>query len=224
MSSMPIPANVIALPHENPEKVCEYVKSHGFAPKIWRGFDNTGGKKEYGPGAEPHFPGKGYTPDTTKWALSTEHTYEVDNPGSGYRISNTLIGCLMSHWTLWGALDYLGQDEWYHVMEADIKFRDGWRARHDKAMEDVPRDWDMIYPGSCCADHSTPIKGDVYKGSAMCTHWYMVRHTALKTLVETNQKAQAPIDIQLIMESHPHLNVYTILPRLADQFNTDLHD
>ncbi len=201
--------NLIALPKENPDLVCDYLKQEGFNPTVWGGFDNGWIQRD---------------PETLKWALSTEHKYERDHPGSGYKISGTVIGCTMSHWTLWKALDYLGQEDWYHVMEADIKFRDGWRARFDKAMEDVPSDWDMIYTGSCCADQTNNVQGEVYKGSALCTHWYMVRHKALATLIETNQKAEAPIDIQICLESHPKLNVYTILPRLADQHNTVIPD
>ena len=192
--------HVICMPTDDLPQVTGRLKEQGFDPKVWGAFDNK-----------------------HRWNLITPYLYEEDHPGSGFRISGSVIGCLLGHWTLWKALDYLGDDEWYSIMEADIKFVDGWRERYDAAMSDVPSDWDMLYAGSCCAkDTGHHVAGDVYTGKPMCTHWYMVKHTALKTLIHTNQQAWAPIDVQLILKTHPKLKVYCILPRLADQHNTDL--
>ena len=59
--------NLIALPKENPDQVCDYLKQEGFNPKVWGGFDNGWIQRD---------------PKTLKWALSTEHKYERDHPGT----------------------------------------------------------------------------------------------------------------------------------------------
>ena len=199
--------HVIALPFEADKKTIATLEQEGFSPKIWGGFDNAWEHRT------EHF----------GWKLSTNHTYEYDAPGQNYKIGGKTVGIVLGHWTLWKALEYMGSEDYYHIMEADVKFREGWKPRLEQAMKDVPTDWDMIYAGGCCTQGlSEPLKGEVYRSNPQCLHWYIVRHKALKTLIDTNQKAEAPIDIQLVLESHPKLNVYAILPRLADQHNTDL--
>jgi len=32
-----------------------------------------------------------------KWSLSTNHTYEIDNPGTGYKVGPKHIGISMAH-------------------------------------------------------------------------------------------------------------------------------
>lgn len=162
-----------------------------------------------------------------KWSLSTNHTYELDSPGSNYHIGPTTLGISLAHWVLWRALEHFGQDDYYHIMEEDIKLRPNWRQEFDMAMENLPKDWDMIYPGSCCKNMEahTRVRKNLYRGAPLCTHWYTVRHKALRTLIDANSSAWGPIDIQLqqMQRNHkPELNIYTILPRLADQKNTQI--
>jgi len=199
--------HVIAMPHEATTELVDRLESEGFEPQIWGGFDNAWENRTSNVG----------------WKLSTNHTFEYDAPGQNYKIGGKTVGILLGHWTLWKALDYMGNEDSYHIMEADIKFVSGWRERFGKAMRDVPDDWDMVYAGSCCTQGvSEHVRGEVYRSKPQCLHWYIVRSKALKTLIHTNQKAESPIDIQLVLDTHPKLNVYTILPRLADQHNTDL--
>jgi GR25 family glycosyltransferase involved in LPS biosynthesis len=58
----------------------------------------------------------------------------------------------------------------------------------------------------------------------LCTHCYVVRKKALKTLIETNEKIYAPIDLQMYFNSKHHLNCFTIFPRVADQEGMNLAD
>jgi hypothetical protein len=54
----------------------------------------------------------------------------------------------------------------------------------------------------------------------LCTHCYIVRKKALKTLIETNEEQYGPIDVQLYFKSFPNMKIYAIDPRVADQFDT----
>ena len=173
----------------------------GWEVKPFKGFDNKG---------EIH--------------LKTNHAYELDHPGSDYRIGPSSIGNILAHWILWRALEAFGEDDYYHVMEDDVRLREGWKPAYEMAMDSVPDDWDMIYAGSCCILKSNQphVKNNIYEGCPLCTHWYLVRHRALRTLIETNSIAWGPIDIQINQRSAPRLKVYSILPRLADQHQTEI--
>ncbi len=50
-----------------------------------------------------------------------------------------------------------------------------------------------------------------------CTHAYIVYRKALEKLLLTQRDIWAPIDLALIFRSFPHLNVYTVLPRICGQ-------
>jgi GR25 family glycosyltransferase involved in LPS biosynthesis len=193
-------AHVIALKSDAYNPTIDHLKSHGVEPSIWWGFNNK-----------------------TEWALETLHTYDVDNPGTGYRLSRSVIGCALGHWTLWKALDYLGQEDYYHIMEADVRLRLVWKSELESALKDLPEDWDLLYPGSCCAEAgASHYKNNLFITEPLCNHWYVVRHKALKTLIEDNSKAEGPLDVQMRHVSFKKLKVFTILPRIADQHNNDL--
>lgn len=157
-----------------------------------------------------------------KFGLKTVWPYEVDNPGSGYLLSQKQVGVHMSHYMLWGALNLLW-DEHYMVLEDDAQFPENWHSRFTQVMTDVPRDFDMIYIGACCTfdKPKQPIKGEVWQVQwPFCTHAYVVAKKALPVLLETQRKVWAPIDIALINTSLPKLRVYTVLPSIVSQFDT----
>jgi GR25 family glycosyltransferase involved in LPS biosynthesis len=164
--------------------------------------------------------------NSNKWSLSTNHTYEIDNPGTGYKVGPKHIGISMAHFILWRALEAFGKDDYYHIMEDDIRLRQNWRQNLQEAMSHLPEDWDLLYPGNCCAksEPENLVAGNLYRGCPLCTHWYTVRHKALRTLIETNSAAWGPLDIQMQISSAKKLKVYSIIPRLADQNITVLED
>lgn len=55
-----------------------------------------------------------------------------------------------------------------------------------------------------------------------CTHAYIVYKKALEKLLMTQRDIWAPIDLALIFRSFPHLNVYTVLPRICGQRGQDI--
>jgi len=177
----------------------DHLENFGWDVEMFEGFDNK-----------------------NKWSLRTNHTYDLDDPDADYRIGPTETGNILAHWVLWRALEHFGQDDHYHIMESDVRLRVGWARQLGVAMRNLPENWDMLYPGSCCKhpEEDLHVAENLYKGAPLCTHYYVVRHKALRTLIDTNSSAWGPIDIQIQQGSAPKLDVYTILPRLADQYNT----
>lgn len=170
--------------------------------------------------------------DGDVWGLETILPYGEDAPGTGYRIGGKVIGISLSHYMLWTVLSklpgpYGNFDPWdyFWINEDDVRFVADWRSRLEQALIDVPRDWDMLYVGSCCCADKKPdqVRGNVWRVQyPTCAHSYMVRRKALPIMLETQQLAWAGIDTQLIFRTHPLIKVYTILPRLVEQQNTHL--
>ena len=162
-----------------------------------------------------------------KSGLKASIPYEIDAPGSGYLICSKHVGCSMSHWMLWNALDFdPSTPDMVMVLEDDILFRPHWRETIERALTKLPEDWDILYPGSCCAHGklSRELDSNLFEGMPLCTHCYIVRKKALKTLIETNEEVFAPIDLQMYFKSRQHLKCFTIFPRVADQEDCALAD
>jgi hypothetical protein len=174
-----------------------------------------------------HFAERGVTPvqffaglHAERLGLAATKPYQVDNPGTDYKISKRVLGCWLSHRALWAALQLLN-DEHFLVLEDDARFPEGWRARFDRALADAG-DFDVLYVGSCCCGGKprTRVAGEVYELRwPMCTHAYVVRRHALAKLIETTDEvgAYAPIDLSLMFHSLPKLRTLTVLPRIVDQ-------
>lgn len=157
--------------------------------------------------------------------LRTDWVYEMDHPGSGYKIGAKVIGISLSHISFWRAAQHFPEDYWM-VLEDDAQFVDGWATVLANAIDSSPPEWDMIYPGSCnCFDKpKEQVAPNLFQVRwPQCTHCYIVRKKALKTLLDTNLRVWAPIDIAMVMDSFPKLNVYTILPRIAVQLGTEIY-
>lgn len=159
------------------------------------------------------------------FGLLTAHPYERDHPGSGYVVGYKHVGLCLSHYCAWVAASCLG-DEFVMVTEDDCRFPDDWKPRLAAALVDTPNNADMLFIGSCnCADKPTePVAGQVFDVRyPMCTHAYIVWKRALPMLLETQRRIYCPIDIALILHSFPMMKVYTVLPRIADQFEMTLN-
>lgn len=165
-----------------------------------------------------------------KLGIHTKNPYLVDGPPSPgqepFNIGSKVVGCWLSHRSLWAALLLL-PDEHFLVLEDDAIFPEDWQQRFNKAMSDAPPDFDVLYIGSCCAMDKprTLVQGEVWDVRyPFCTHGYVVAKKALPVLIETQDAATCygPIDVSMAMHSFPKLKVYTVLPRLLEQYATGI--
>ena len=147
------------------------------------------------------------------------------DPDRTHSIGMMSTGCWLSHRALWAALLLLPDDE-FLVIEDDARFQPNWRARFDAALRDVPADWDMLYVGSCCVSNAAVrVKGEVFKnGTPQCTHAYCVRKKALLPLCEMADRegVRKPVDTMLAHHARAPLKIYTVLPRIVDQYDAVL--
>lgn len=161
--------------------------------------------------------------DAEKWGLTTLNTYEIDHPGSNAVICQKHVGLHLSHYMLWQIHQETGEPV-MTILEDDVVFAADWESQFTAAMQAMPSDWDIILVGSGHAMKHRPkshIAGNVWEVMwPITTHAYMVNAKALPVLLKTQQHSGAPIDLALNFRTYPLLNVYTILPRIAEQHNT----
>ncbi len=157
--------------------------------------------------------------------LNTAWKYEVDNPGSGFKIGPKLTNLYMTHFMAWKVCSYLPDDA-FVFFEDDVRFQADWKTVVDAVILNLPPDWDMLYFGSCCtAGHNgqSQVSNRLWKvDKIQCLHAYAVRKKALPHLLDGCAKIYAPIDIAIITEVKTKLNKFAILPRIADQLDTEV--
>ncbi len=158
--------------------------------------------------------------------LLTNNTYEIDHPDEHFNMGPHGVGIYVSFRSLWAAMLLL-PDEHFMLVEHDIQFHENWKQRFEKAMQDVPADFDFLLLGHCCTAGrpSNHINGEVWEVKyPLCNHAAVISRKCLRTLIEKCNRCWAPIDNQLFFEGYPHLKVYTLMPRLAEQNNTVIPD
>lgn len=158
--------------------------------------------------------------------LVTRHPYEVDRKGSGFNMGSKPVGIWLAHFITWQVCNFLDDDK-FLIMEDDVKFLPGAMPRIAKALADVPADFDVLFLGSCDAANKPrrKIAGDVYEIKyPQCLHCYVVRKKAIGFMLATQRKVYGPMDCTLIFHTWPSLLVYTVFPRIAEQFNTEISE
>lgn len=150
--------------------------------------------------------------------------YEHDYPGRGHLIPTSQVGLFLSHYMVYQVCLHLPEST-FLILEDDAKFPDGWSSRFEKAMEDVPGDWDIVLVGSSnCADKPCDqIKNEIWEIKyPFCTHAMMIHKKALPVMLRELRGAPMQIDLALILHVYPKLKVYTIWPRIVGQRGMDL--
>lgn len=151
------------------------------------------------------------------WGLRTAVCYDRDHPGTNFRIGPGVLGLLLSHWSLWLHL-LVSEISEAIICEDDVILEDGFRDKFRDIMRTAPGDWQFIYIGSLYAQIKKMVSPRLGIPSVpFGTHCYVVKASALPILLETNEIAWGPTDIQIIDRSLPRLNYYAVFPPLADQ-------
>jgi GR25 family glycosyltransferase involved in LPS biosynthesis len=169
----------------------------------------------------------GINGETAGLACTNYHTL---SDGTQYTPTAKHVSLCINHWFLWKQIHWntnpkiVTKGEYSLITEDDVRFVPGWYDKLASALQDVPNDWDLLYIGSCYAklNGATHVKGDVWETpKPNCTHAYLVRHKALPVLIEKCQRIYTNIDWLMVEQAIPHLRTYSILPRIAHQFEME---
>ena len=166
--------------------------------------------------------------DAKKFGLNTKIPYTDDNPnwnkdcGTPYFISQGHVGCILSHYMLWRVMQYLPFGE-YLILEDDVELCKDFKEKLLNIKSKLPENWQYCFVGHCCLNEENSMHVDegiiqtAYP--PLCTHAYMIKKSALQTLINTNSIAWSSIDIQIQKRSLSNLNYYVLNPPLADQLS-----
>lgn len=179
--------------------------------------------------AQAHFTERGVTDvhfvmgiNAEKAGLTAGHVYEIDAPGSGYKMGPKPTGIWLGHYIAWCVCAAL-PDEHFLIFEDDVILPEDWQEKYKKALADTPENWDVLFFGSCCTEGypKKHIAGNIFETKhAQCLHAYAVSKRAVEKMIRTQRDCYGPVDILLIFHTFEHLKVYVVLPRLAIQVDT----
>lgn len=140
-------------------------------------------------------------------------------PGREYFIPSGAVGCILSHLMLWNVLIHQPEDE-FLIVEDDIQLCEDFFDKFAKFKAELPPEWEMAYVGWLPPGHNKNvvcISENVVVLSPICTHAYLVKKSALKILIDTNQLAWNPLDMQIVSRSLPKLKHYAAKVPLITQ-------
>jgi len=170
-----------------------------------------------------------------KYFLAHNHEVEfykginIKNLVNPKTLNHHQIGCALSHLSVWEIFQKTDKD-YLIVFEDDVTFCKDYVEEFKKYLEQVPEDWDIIYPGYCIRIKKESIKvgKNVYKDpeGPLCTQSYIVNRNAVKNLIQcvkgprfgTNERE--PLDgfmKSVISRPDCRLNCYTFVPPLNIQ-------
>jgi GR25 family glycosyltransferase involved in LPS biosynthesis len=136
-----------------------------------------------------------------------------------HRMLGGHLGAFLSHYMLWQTLTYLPYEE-ILILEDDAWFDTNFYERFFRAYADLPKDWQFVFVGGVLMggrplERITEHVGIMRYPCGM--HAYLVKRSTLPVLLQTNQEARAPIDLQLMENSFPTMKCYTFTPSLVKQ-------
>jgi len=165
-----------------------------------------------------------------KFGIVGTHPYELDAPGSGHMIGQKYVASFLSMYVMYNVALHRETDTHFMFIEDDTRFNPDWQEQLNKALTDIPADFDFLFVGSCCAMNKNPqpVKpgSNVYKFAKtsgfppnypMGGNCYIIAKKCLEHIIRTQRDCYAPADISLAIHSFPGMDVYAILPRICEQ-------
>lgn len=163
------------------------------------------------------------------FGIEGTHLYEHDNPGGGHKIGTGNTAGFLSMYMIYNIMNNL-PNKYFLFLEDDTVFNEDWIAKVERATQQIPESFDFLFLGSCCTEgkgaqrvgdnlYHFPHREGSYANYPLCGNAYIVAKKALNHIIATQRDAYANADINLAVNSFPKLNVYAILPRIAEQFH-----
>ncbi len=167
------------------------------------------------------------------FGIEGTHLYEYDNPGGGHKIGTANTALCLSMYMVYNIMLRNKEYDYFLFLEDDSRFKEGWRKIVEDALTDIPKDFDFLFVGSCCAEgkmgrkrvgrnlyHYPTVIGE-YNNYPLCGNAYIIAKKCLPHILKTQRDAYVNADINLAVNSFPEMNVYAILPRPVEQNNNE---
>ena len=116
--------------------------------------------------------------DKNDWNLTeikSLYPYAFQRTPSGRFLNEPEISLLLKHYSIISEMS-ISDNPYALVLEDDVIFCDDFLINLEKSCNQLPKDWDLVWAGTCCNLHSKYIPGKyVYKeNSSRCTHAYLI--------------------------------------------------
>lgn len=131
-----------------------------------------------------------------------------------YKASDGQIGCLLSHFTLWKQLQ--NNDKPVLILEDDVIIKD------DINKFKPPKDFDILYFGSCYEMPTKKVIDNIYKSeNPICMHGYLISKQGREKMIKffENNKIDKDFDNYYVdnLFKKGKLNCYTVMPNVILQ-------
>jgi GR25 family glycosyltransferase involved in LPS biosynthesis len=135
------------------------------------------------------------------------------------RINMAEISCTIKHIK---AMELIAQNGDGFIIEDDVLLKENFVENFNKAIDELPEDWDVIMIGAGCNMHvpSTPDKlfYKVSDPATRCLDSYLVSQSAAQKLIKTIKPFQTISDWELAWQLHlNNLTTYWLEPSLCVQ-------
>jgi len=165
------------------------------------------------------------------FGIQGTHLYEYDNPGGGHQIGVANTALYLTMQIVYNVMNVLPNSH-FMFLEDDSRFKEGWKEIVKNALEDIPKDFDFLFVGSCCAGdkrkeqvgrnlYKFNYNPDIYNNFGLCGNCYIVAKKAMPIFLKTQRDAYVNVDINLAVNTFPFLKVFIILPRPVEQFENE---
>lgn len=167
------------------------------------------------------------------WGIKGTRPYLLDGkPEENFYIGDANVGNFISQYIAYTVMDVLDYSH-YLYLEGDCEFMPLWKQKLAHALENIPKDFDVLYVGSCCLKSKIDkpfhaesglyeIKPSHWREYPLCTHCWIVAKKAVPHFINTQRDVSNPTDISITRFTLDKLRVFAIHPRLAGQFNTEI--
>ena len=123
-------------------------------------------------------------------------------------------GCLRSHVEVVRKARDLGVSSLL-IFEDDVAFHDEFETKFASAIDDVPRDWDMLFFGALHKEEPVRITRNVARiTQANSTFACALRSTVFDRFIELNRNSQEVLDVNSLWLQQ-RFNCYCFMPHLA---------
>ncbi len=155
-------------------------------------------------------------------AVTNQLYTKLEKNECGLKFTSGRIGCFLSHYMLWNHL-YHSNIEEAIILEDDVRFVDGYKTLYEDYMNQLPEDWQYVFLGSAGAlnNFEQSVSKNIIRSKPYCTHAYMIKRSALKTLLEECYVMKTYVDMQIRQFVLPKLKYYVFHPPLIDQMSLE---
>jgi len=152
--------------------------------------------------------------------LKKLYPYAFKPTPSGRYLNNSEISLLLKHYDIISQLSS-NNIKYALVLEDDVILCDNFLHHLENCFEELPKDWDLVWVGTCCNLHEPKI-GDklVYKTNrgSRCTHAYLISKSCANKIMNNLDRITEAIDHSFnFFIKELKLNNYWIEPPLAIQ-------